>query len=185
MKTMLRSTALVLLTFVTLALPSASAVANQERNPGQGSDYLAREVRHQLVMLPYYSIFDDMRFQVNGNSVILSGWVVRPVLKHDAENVVKRVEGVQSVINNIKVLPPSTMDDQLRWALYRSIYGYNGFEKYAMQAVGPIHIIVDSGHVTLTGVVDSQMDKQIADTRAKSIPNVFSVDDQLQVEGNR
>jgi hyperosmotically inducible protein len=110
------------------------------------------------------------------------GQVVKPVLKSDAENVVKKIEGVEKVVNNIEVLPLSPLDDQIRRATYRAIYGNTVLNQYALRAVPPIHIIVDHGHVTLVGVVARQMDKQIAEMQAKSVPNVFSVTNNLQVE---
>jgi hyperosmotically inducible protein len=145
---------------------------------------LIQEVRHQLVMLPYYSIFDDLGFRVDGSTVILTGEVVNPVLKSDAGNVVKRVEGVTNVVNNIEVLPLSPMDNQIRRATARAIYGDSTLAtRYGFQAMPSIHIIVKNGHVRLEGVVANQMDKQIAGTRANSVPNVFSVDNELKVEG--
>jgi hyperosmotically inducible periplasmic protein len=153
----------------------------QQQAPERTEIYLTREVRRQLVMLPYYSIFDWLAYRVSGYDIELTGYAVRPSLKSEAGNVVKGIEGVQKVTNNIKVLPPSPMDHRIRFAEYRSIYGYPGFEKYAIQAVGPIHIVVDSGHVILEGIVDSQADQHIADVRAKSVHGVFSVTDNLRV----
>lgn len=146
---------------------------------------IQRETLHELLMLPYYSVFDDLRYSVNGNTVTLMGAVRDPVVKSDAENRVKKIEGVQKVINNIKVLPPSPMDDQIRRAEYRAIYGSDGLYRYAMGAVPSIHIIVDNGHVTLTGVVDSEADKNMAKIRASSVPGVLGqVNNELQVVNN-
>src|ERR1035441_3395028 len=116
-------------------------------------DRIIREVRHELVMLPYYGVFDNLVYRVDGASVTLMGQVTRPTLKNDAGNVVKRIEGVERVDNQIQVLPLSPMDDGLRRAEYRAIYDHPGLDRYAMQAVPPIHIIVDNGKVTLEGVV--------------------------------
>ena len=168
--------------FQTPALRAAGPPQAQQQAPERTEIYLTREVHHQLVMLPYYSIFDWLEYRVSGYTVELMGYAVRPSLKSEAGNVVKRIEGVEKVINNIKVLPPSPMDNRIRLAEYRAIYGFPGFEKYAIQAIGPIHIIVDSGHVILEGVVDSQGDRNIANIRAKSVPGVFSVIDKLRVE---
>ncbi|MGO4884998.1 MAG: BON domain-containing protein [Bryobacteraceae bacterium] len=144
---------------------------------------IAREVRHALIMLPYYGVFDDLAFNVQGTTVTLLGAVVRPVLKPDAESAVKRIEGVTQVINEIKVLPPSPMDEQIRRAVYRAIYGDPVLStRYGFRAVPSIHIIVENGHVTLEGIVANQMDKQLCYTRANSVPNVFSVTDNLRVE---
>jgi hyperosmotically inducible protein len=145
---------------------------------------IAREVRHQLVMLPYYGVFDDLAFKVEGSTVTLLGAVVRPTLKSDAENVVKRIEGVSQVVNEIKVLPPSPMDEQIRRAVYRAIYGDPALStRYGFRAVPSIHIIVDNGHVILEGVVANEMDKNLCNLRANGVANVFSVTNDLQVEG--
>jgi hyperosmotically inducible periplasmic protein len=145
---------------------------------------LAREVRHQLLMLPYYGVFDDLAFRVDGSTVTLLGKVARPTLKSDAENVVKKIEGVDRVINKIEVLPLSPMDDQIRLAEFRAIYGDSALStRYGYRALPSIHIIVENGHVTLEGVVANQADKDLINIRANSVPNVFSVTNDLQVEG--
>ena len=149
---------------------------------GAGQDRITREVRHELVMLPYYGVFDDLAFKVDGSTVTLLGEVTRPTLKSDAGNVVKHIEGVTNVINDIKVLPLSPNDDRIRLAEYRAIYSQAGLDRYALQAVPPIHIIVDNGHVTLVGVVASQADKDLAGVRANGVSGVFSVDNKLRVE---
>ncbi len=143
---------------------------------------LEQRVRHALVMLPYYNIFDNLEFQVDGGQVTLSGQVTWPALKSDAASAVKRVEGVQGVTNNIEVLPLSPFDNRIRMATYRAIFSYAGLYRYAMGANPSIHIIVDNGHVTLVGVVSNQMDKNLAGIRANSVPGVFSVTNNLQVE---
>src|ERR1051326_563103 len=142
---------------------------------------LAERVRHELVMLPYYNVFDDLGFRVDGDTVTLYGDVTDPVLKSDAGRAVKHVEGVQQVVNNINVLPLSPMDWQIRRAEYRSIFGFSSMYRYAMGAVPSIHIIVSNGHVKLEGVVANQGDKNIAGIRANSVPGVFSVENNLQV----
>jgi hyperosmotically inducible protein len=143
---------------------------------------VAQEVRHELVMLPYYSIFDNLSYRVDGSTVTLFGQVTRPTLKSDAENVVKRIEGVTRVINNIEVLPLSPMDDRIRIAEARAIYGFPSLNRYAMGALPPIHIIVKNGNVTLEGVVANQADKNTAGIRANGVPGVFSVKNDLRVE---
>jgi hyperosmotically inducible protein len=145
---------------------------------------LAGAVRHELVMLPYYSVFDDLQFNVDNGTVTLAGDVTRPILKSDAENVVKRIAGVTNVVNNIKVLPPSSFDNRIRVATYRSVFGFAGLYRYAMGANPSIHIIVDNGHVTLKGVVSNQGDKNLAYIRANGVPGVFSVTNDLMVQGN-
>jgi hyperosmotically inducible protein len=144
---------------------------------------IAKEVRHELVMLPYYGIFDDLAFRVDDGTVTLLGSVVRPTLKSSAENVTKKVEGVEKVINQIKVLPLSPMDDRVRMAEYRAIYGDPALStRYGYRALPSIHIIVENGHVTLTGVVANEMDKNIVNARANGVSGVFSVKNNLIVE---
>ena len=174
------SLALVLVVTPFLSLSHTSAAA-QKQSEAKVEQNLIKEVRHQLVLLPYYSVFDNLAFQVQGSKVILIGQVVRPTLKSDAEAVVKNIEGVSSVENNIEVLPTSPMDDQLRRALFRAIYGDPALSRYAMSAVPSIHIIVKNGNVTLEGVADNETDKNIAGLRANSVPNVFSVKNNLVV----
>ena len=148
-----------------------------------GQDRLTREVRHELVMLPYYGVFDNLAYRVDGSTVTLYGEVTRPTLKSDAENVVKHIEGVTRVDNQIQVLPLSSMDDQIRVAEYRAIFGKPGLDRYAMQAVPPIHIIVSNGRVTLEGVVATEADKNQAGIYANGVPGVFAVTNNLRVEG--
>jgi len=158
--------------------PAAGGAGQREPKP---TNKLVKEVRHELVMLPYYSVFDNLAYKVEGDRVILLGQVVRPTLKSDAENVVKSIEGVASVKNEIEVLPVSPMDDQLRRALYRAIYGQNGLFRYSEASVPSIHIIVKNGHVTLEGVVDNEGDRNLAGIRANGVPNVFSVKNNLVI----
>ena len=159
-----------------------SAVAN---SGAKGQDRITREVRHELVMLPYYGVFDNLTYRVDGTTVTLMGQVTRPTLKSDAGNVVKGIEGVERVDNKIQVLPLSSMDDGIRLAEYRAIYGTPGLDRYAMQAVPPIHIIVDNGKVTLEGVVSTQADKDTAGVRANTVNGVFSVTNNLRLESDK
>lgn len=167
----------LLSTFLALAL--AVSMAPLFARAPQGD--LADSVRHELVMLPYYSVFDDLGYQVDGSTVILTGDVVRPVLKSDAENAVKRIPGVTNVVNNIRVLPLSPFDNQTRIAVYRSVFGFGSLYRYALGAIPSLHIIVDNGHVTLKGVVDNEGDKNLAFIRANGVPGVFSVTNDLRV----
>lgn len=148
----------------------------------KGYERFVREIRHELVMLPYYGVFDNLFYKVDGYNVTLMGQVTRPTLKSDAERVVKGIEAVENVTNNIEVLPPSPNDDRLRVALYRAIYGQAALNRYALQAVPPIHIIVKNGNVTLEGVVANQGDSNIAEIQAKGVPGTFSVRNNLRVE---
>ncbi|HEX6805952.1 MAG TPA: BON domain-containing protein [Terriglobales bacterium] len=162
---------------LALAFSVPSAMASE-----RGTERIEKQVRHELNMLPYVNAFDYMAFNVDENgNVTLTGEVTEPVLKSEAGNVVKRVEGVEQVDNQIKVLPVSFMDNGLRLRLYRTIYGYPALQKYSLGVIQPIRIIVENGHVTLMGVVDNQTDKNIAGIRANSVPGIFSVDNQLQV----
>ena len=168
---------------ISLAILTAVAV-NQNaaaQADARSQERIAREVRHELLMLPWFGVFDYIAFKVDGGTVTLMGQVVRPSLKSDAENAVKRIEGVERVENKIEVLPPSSVDDGLRLALYRAIYGYPALEKYALGVQKPIRIIVKNGQVTLEGVVDSEADKNLVTLRANSVPGIFSVTNNLQV----
>jgi len=171
--------------------PATTAPNTQSASPStqnaplsqKGIDRIVKEVHHELVMLPFYGVFDNLAYKVSPDgTVTLLGQVSRPTLKSDAENVVKRIEGVERVDNQLKVLPVSPNDDRIRRAVYHAIYGNEVLSQYALRAVPPIHIIVENGNVTLEGVVARQMDKQIAEMQTKSVPGVFSVTDNLRVE---
>jgi hyperosmotically inducible periplasmic protein len=171
------------LTISPLAGASQPPSGAQQRNEEKYRANLAKEVRHQLVLLPYYSVFDNLAFKIDGDKVTLLGQVVRPTLKSEAESAVKSIEGVAAVVNNIEVLPLSPMDDQLRRAVYRAIFGDSVLFRYGESAVPSIHIIVKNGNVTLVGVVDNESDKNLANLRASGVPNVFSVKNELTVAG--
>ena len=138
-------------------------------------------VRHELVMLPYYSIFDDLAYSVDNGVVTLTGAVTRPTLKSDAKHAVERIPGVTQVVNNIKVLPLSEFDNRIRVAEYRAIFRSGSLYRYAAGANPSIHIIVENGHVTLKGVVDNYADKNQAYIAANAVPGVFSVTNDLRV----
>ena len=165
------------LAILTVALP---VLAQREVSP-QAVTRIQKEVRHELVMLPFLTVFDNLAYKVDGYNVTLIGQVTNPSVKSDAENVVKKIEGVEQVNNQIEVLPPSPMDDRLRRRLYRAIYGYAPLQKYAMPVIEPIRIVVKGGHVTLEGVVDNEGDKNIAGMRANGVPGIFSVTNNLVV----
>jgi hyperosmotically inducible periplasmic protein len=149
----------------------------------KGVDRIVREVHHELVMLPFYGVFDNFTYKVDPDgTVTLFGQVSRPTLKSDAENEVKKIEGVEKVVNNIEVLPTSINDDRIRRAAYRAIYGNSVLSQYQLRAVPPIHIIVNNGHITLEGVVARQMEKQIAGVQANQVRGAFSVTNNLRVE---
>ena len=169
---------------IPIPLAAQNATPAQGRPLSQaGIERITREVRHELVLLPYYGVFDNLQYRVGGDgSVTLMGQVTRPTLKSDAEKSIRHIEGVERVDNQIQVLPVSPMDDQIRMATYRAIYGNSNLAPYSVRAVPPNHIIVSGGHVTLEGAVATRMDKQLAETQAKSVSNVFSVTDNLQVD---
>jgi hyperosmotically inducible protein len=168
----------VAVAFVLAAFPS---FARQNPPSDRAVERIQREVRHELLMLPYLDVFDNLAYKVDGYNVTLMGQVTRPTLKSDAENVVKKIEGVEKVDNQIEVLPPSPMDDQLRRRLYRAIYGFPSLQKYSMGVQQPIRIIVKGGNVALEGVVDNEGDKNTAGIRAKGVSGVFSVTNNLRV----
>jgi hyperosmotically inducible periplasmic protein len=141
-------------------------------------------VRHELLSLSRYSVFDNIEYRVDGTKVTLVGQVVMPVLKDDAGNAIKGIEGVTAVDNQIEVLPLSPMDDGIRRAVFRAIYGDPGLSRYALQAVPSIHIIVHNGSITLTGAVATDMDKNVAGIRANAVPGTFAVTNNLQVDKN-
>jgi hyperosmotically inducible protein len=164
-----------------LWVASCFLVAQPNQLSPRSVERIQKEVRHELVMLPYLGVFDNLAYKVDGSTVTLLGQVTRPTLKSDAENVVKKIEGVEKVDNQIEVLPPSPMDDQLRRRLYRAIYGFPSLQKYSLGVQQPIRIIVKSGNVTLEGVVDNEADKNTAGIRAKGVSGIFNVTNNLQV----
>ena len=172
---------LVVVVFMLLSLATLGLTQDRGQPSAKSQDRITREVRHELLMLPYFGVFDYIAFKVEGSTVTLLGQVVRPSLKSDAENALKHIEGVEKVDNQIEVLPPSPMDDGLRIRLYREIYGYPALEKYALGVQKPIRIIVKNGRVALEGVVDNEADKNLAGMRANSVPGIFQVTNNLQV----
>ncbi len=148
----------------------------------QEATMLADEVRHELIMLPYYGVFDNIEYKIEDqNTVVLTGQVTQPYLKDDAAAALRTIKDVGKVVNNIEVLPVSPYDDSIRLATYRAIFFRPNFEKYAIQATSPIRIIVKNGSVTLDGYVGSQLDKTAAVIAANSVPGVFSVTDNLKI----
>ena len=170
-----------------LMLTAALAFGAISASAMQGFDTpeqaLAEQVRKQIVTLPFHSVFDNVLLQVRGNEVILSGSVYRPSMKRSAERVALRVEGVDHVVNHIEVQPTSFFDDRIRLALLRQIYGNQVLSRYAWGAVPSIHLVVRNGDVTLEGVVDREMDKNVAGVVANGVTGVFSVTNNLRVAG--
>ena len=165
-----------------LAVP-AFVYASGPRIEQRGS--IEQKVTHELNMLPYYGVFDNLSFRVDGDKVTLFGQVAQPVLKYDAEYAVKHIEGVRQVDSQIEVLPLSSFDDRIRVRAYRAIYGYGPLNRYALGTHPSIHIVVKNGHVTLAGVVANSMDRDMAFLRANGVPGAFSVTNELRVENSR
>ena len=162
----------------------AGQVAGQStpaERQAKGDENLVRVVHHQILMLPYYSVFDNVMFTVDGSKVTLSGQVVRPTLKEQAEAAVKSIDGVVIVVDTIEVLPKSTVDDELRRGVYRAIFEDDVLKQYAVQAVPPIHIIVKNGAVALEGAVNNEVDKGLAEKKASTVAGVQSVANHLVV----
>ena len=183
MKLKLIAIALSLLGFATLSIAQDQPAQRDQPSP-RSQERITKEVRHELLMLPYFGVFDNIAYKVDGYNVTLLGQVTRPSLKSDSENVIKHIEGVEKVDNQIEVLPPSPSDDRIRLRLFRSIYGFPALQKYALGVQKPIRIIVKNGHVSLEGVVDNEADKNMAGIRANSVSGIFSVNNNLQVVPN-
>lgn len=167
---------------VAVLLAPIPASAQERGLSEKGRSRIERQVRHELVMLPNYDVFDNLAYKVDGaGTVTLLGQVRQPTLKDSAERVVRDIEGVERVDNQIEVLPPSPSDDRIRLAVYRAVYGYSALQRYGLAAVPSIHIIVKNGHVTLEGVVDNEADKNVAGIQARGVSGVFSVTNNLQV----
>ncbi len=175
----------VLIALLLAGLPALASDQAPQRHlpaPAPSQAYLEHQVRHQLLMLPYYTVFDNLAYQVEGTRVVLTGQVVWPTVKTDAQAAVKDIPGVTAVVNHIQVLPVSSFDNAIRWRVLRAVYGADSMYRYALPANPTIHIIVDNGNVTLVGVVANKMDKQIAYLQAMGVPGVFSVTNHLAVD---
>ena len=181
-----RSAILFFSLLLTLGAAASSFAASSQQVPARDSAgyeaRLTKQVRHELVMLPFYSVFDNLQYKVEGGKVTLLGQVTRPALKSDAEGAVKHIEGVETVDNQIEVLPPSPNDDRIRRATFRAVYSSPSLEMYALRSVPTIHIIVDRGHVTLEGSVARESDKNVAGIQANTVPGAFSVTNNLRVD---
>jgi hyperosmotically inducible periplasmic protein len=172
----------ILMAAVLVAGAGTARAADKPNAPVVGSSaYIAQQVRHNILTYPHYTLWDDLGYSVNNGQVVLSGAVTEPYKKSDVERLVKRIPGVTSIENDIKVLPLSPMDNRLRQQVARAIFRDPSLSRYSMGAIPSIHIIVDNGHVTLKGVVMNQMDKELAGIRANSTLS-FSVVNDLQVE---
>ena len=175
------------MTFSAFASVFVSQASAQKDSREDVRNPVIKQVRNELATLPYYGVFDWLEFEVRpDNTVVLRGEVIRPTTRSDAENRVKDIDGVKQVINEIEVLPVSPDDDRLRLALYRSLYNWDSpLFRYATQSDPPIHIIVKNGRAVLRGIVATKADSDLAYMRARSVPGLFDVKNELLVEGSR
>lgn len=172
----------VALLLATVVFGASATDAHAQTGDGFNRRRVEKSVRKQLVTLPYYGVFDNLAFKVDGATVTLLGQALRPTTRSDAENRVKRISGVERVINNIEVLPLSGFDDRIRAQAYRAIFNSGGLYRYALGANPSLHIVVNRGHITLEGVVGNKFDKTLAYHAARGIPGVFSVTNNLRAE---
>jgi hyperosmotically inducible protein len=190
MRTNERSSVVQLLVLPIVLLLSLAATGFAQTPPSStrqsaDSHWISQEVRHQLVLLPWYSVFDNLQYKVDGSVVTLQGQVLLDRTKEDAESRVKRIPGVTKVDNEIEILPVSPNDDRIRHAEYRAIFRDPTLQKYSFGVVQPVHIVVKNGHVTLEGAVLNQMDKNLMGIRANGVPGVFSVTNNLRIENSK
>jgi hyperosmotically inducible protein len=176
--------AAILIGIAPAALVAKPATASDSATTTPVNTQLAKEVRHRLLMLPYYGVFDNLAYSIDGSRVTLYGQVVRPSTRSDAERSISKIGGVSEVVNKIEVLPLSSFDDSIRARTYREIARTGGLYRYLMGANPSLHIIVDNGHVTLTGMVGNKMDQQLAYIAASRVFGSFSVTNELQVDGD-
>lgn len=169
---------------IMLAIAASTAVsgANTQQDGSVRNYGFTESIRKKLATLPYYGVFDNLAFELNGNTVVLSGHVIRPITRKEAERRIAKMEGVDHVINKIQVLPPSSFDDSIRRRVYNAVFRTGGLHRYAMGANPSIHIVVNRGRVTLEGVVSNKMDSQLAYMAANAVSGVFSVTNNLRVE---
>src|SRR5208282_253638 len=151
--------------------------------PNDAEGRIAQQVRHELLRLVHYSLFDDLEYSVQGRTVTLSGYLTseHAVTKSDAENAVKHIEGVDNVVNNIKVLPTALFDQEARARVYRSLFRTASLSQYLWEVSPSIHIIVEGQRVTLKGYVNSEGDKVLATLAVNGVPGIFQVTNELRV----
>ena len=172
----------LLIASAVLVLGLVPAMAQRSRIVETTNPQLAKQVRRELVRLPYYGVFDNLAYSVDGRTVTLYGQVVRSSTRSDAVNRVKRLDGVSRVVNNIKVLPLSRFDDEIRARTYRSLARTGGLYRYLQGGNPSLHIVVDNGHVTLEGVVANNSDRALANMAARQVSGVFSVKNNLRTD---
>ena len=185
----------IALAFASIPAPAApepqkkskkSRLESRPRAEGEAAnvDYLVKEIRKELVTLPFFGVFDWLEGKVEPDgTVLLAGQVTRPTLKKDAQRRVEKVEGVERVINQIEVLPLSPNDDRLRRAVFRELFNFNSpLFRYGQQPIPSIHIIVSRGRLVLKGVVANKGDSDIANIKARGVPGLFEVRNDLKIE---
>src|SRR5919206_5378724 len=174
---------IALVAALVVAASVAAAAPADQMSERAAFEQLAKKVRKELVTLPWYGVFDNLEYQISGSTVTLSGQVVQPSTRKDAERRVKRLAGVERVVNNIEVLPLSSFDDSIRVSAYRALFGWNSpLFRYGRGVNPSIHIVVNGGHVSLEGVVSNEGDRNLANMLVNGVPGVFSVKNNLQVE---
>ena len=179
-----RMTALVAALVLTVSVAAAAPADQMAERVAY--EQLAKKVRKELVTLPWYGVFDNLEYAIDGSTVTLSGQVVQPSTRRDAERRVSRLKGVERVVNNIEVLPLSGFDDSIRVRTYRALMGWNSpLFRYGRGTNPSIHIVVRGGHVTLEGVVSNEGDRRLAYMLANGVPGVFSVTNNLRNENAR
>ena len=183
MKTM-KHRMIILAAALVLATPLFAAAQTQDDEQRISNPLLTKKVRKSLVTLPFYGVFDNLEYKIEGDTVTLYGQVVRPTTSSDAARRVARIAGVNRVINNIEVLPLSSFDDSIRVRTFRAIFRRGGLNRYGVGTNPSIHIIVNRGHVTLEGIVSNEMDKQLAYFAANGVSGVFSVTNNLRTEAS-
>jgi hyperosmotically inducible protein len=179
----LRNKIIALVAFFAIAASAALGAPTASKEPGLSQEQIAKKVRHELVTLPYYGVWDNLAYKVEGDTVTLYGQVVRPTTRKDAERRVSRINGIERVVNNIEVLPLSSFDDSVRVRTFRALVRAGGLYRYMMGANPSIHIIVNRGHLSLEGVVSGRGDAQLAYITARGVAGAFSVTNNLRVEG--
>ena len=177
----------VLAVAAALLLSASAAVAAPASEQASGPEaQLAKKVRKELVTLPWYGVFDNLAYEIDGSTVTLHGQVVQPSTRKDAERRVAKLKGVERVVNNIEVLPLSGFDDDIRARTYRALFGWNSpLFRYGRGVNPSIHIIVNNGRVTLEGVVANEGDRRFAYALVNGVSGVFSVTNNLRAESER
>lgn len=172
---------LFLLAVLFVGLCGTTNLVSAQSNGGSSASKIDRQVRKEILTLPYYGVFDAIGYQVSGSTVTLNGYVVRPITKSDAGNAIEDISGVERVINNIEVLPLSPNDDRIRQAALRTLANRGSLYRYFLGANPAIRIIVNRGRIQLEGFVDNKGDYNLANITARTVPGTFGVQNNLRV----